>query len=412
MLNIDTYATSTSYVLSAQRIIVLIDLARFINPKFYFEAVLKTTIVGSPAYAELYNVTDGTPVAGSEVSVNETTPKRVRSGSLTLLSVAKEYTWRYHATSPAQNWAYAVRLIIVDEFTTLTKLEHLVEISQSGTTTSSTFVTFSYPKYYYFEENKFEGTLTVYFEVTMYVSAMTGEAQLYNVTDGVPVAGSTVSTTSTTHKRVRSGTITLVNGKEYTVRFRNTTSGKTTYLRGAKIIIQQTGTDIAKTQIIKSCGYFKSNRTLEYARIFNQIYLDKGNLPYELTFYYEADLSLSVACSDLFNITDNTSVPQSEVCGAGRKRSVSITLIDLKEYDSRIRTTDLAYTVYIYKAWVIIDYVYAVPPPPFVKKAEQIVRIKWIRPIAIIKRNGVVIAHCTPYTPFRVPRRVKVIEME
>ena len=59
------------------------------------------------------------------------------------------------------------------------------------------------------------GTQSFYLEVFMRATEGTVEAELYNVTDGVTVAGSNVSTSSATLVRLRSGALTLVNGKEY-----------------------------------------------------------------------------------------------------------------------------------------------------------------------------------------------------
>ena len=49
----------------------------------------------------------------------------------------------------------------------------------------------------------------------MRATAGTVEAELYNITDALVVANSTISSTSATYVRLRSGAITLVTGKEY-----------------------------------------------------------------------------------------------------------------------------------------------------------------------------------------------------
>ena len=51
----------------------------------------------------------------------------------------------------------------------------------------------------------------------------------------LPMAGSEVTTTSTTYVRLRSGAITLTNAKEYEVQF-GTSGSDAGYFKGAKII--------------------------------------------------------------------------------------------------------------------------------------------------------------------------------
>jgi len=354
--NVLTSTTSTTYVLSSYRIIASIDPTRYVNPSFYFEAVFLSNVSGVKAYTELYNVTDGVSVSGSEVFNDTSVYLRKRSGVITLPSTAKDYTFRYKVDSGTRNYIRSVRIIIVDNYTTLTKLEHQIEIGDYDATMSDILHELPYPKTYLFEGDKFDGTLTVYFEATIYVSAKTAQADLYNVTDGVSVGGSLVSTTSTTPVRVRSGAITLISGKQYRVRYRNNVAGKTTYINGAKIIIRQTATEITKTQLVKYCGLHTGTGITYLQRLPDQIYLDKSNLPIGLTFYFEVEKAVVYANSDLYNVTDASSVSGTDHTGSGVWRSGALTLLDLKEYDSRIRTTNPAYSVRLIRAWVIIDY--------------------------------------------------------
>jgi hypothetical protein len=87
----------------------------------------------------------------------------------------------------------------------------------------------------------FDKVDAVYFEVAMAVdSGYTGYAELYNVTDGTSIAGSEVSTTSTTTVVVRSGDIkaNLPSG-EKTYGFRLRVTGGTQYIRGVRIVVVQ-----------------------------------------------------------------------------------------------------------------------------------------------------------------------------
>ena len=349
--------SDTVYFRSTRREIILIDPSRYASPTFYFEAVLRSDVTGVKAYARMYNETDGAPVAGGEVWHDTPDDTRKRSGALTLPSTAKEYSWEMKVDAGTTGVYHAVRIIIVDTFTTLTTLEHQIELGDRISTSSDFFRYPSYPKKYLFEADKFDGALTVYFEATGYVAQKPMEAQLYNYTDGVEVSGSTVTISSLTPVRARSGTITLVDGKLYGIRYRSTTSGKQGYLNGAKIIIQQTSAEIEKTQLVKMISPDKSTISMTYIRVYCQIYLDKGNLPSGLTFYYEADLDSSIPITDLYNVTDGVSVEGSELQGAGRQRSGTLTLADLKEYDSRFRMTQEGIIKHLMKSWLIIDYV-------------------------------------------------------
>lgn len=79
------------------------------------------------------------------------------------------------------------------------------------------------------------GTQSFFLEVFMRATTGTAEAELYNITDGLIVAGSELSTTSTSHVRLRSVAITLVNGKEYRLQLKRLNSDAGAIL-GAQIV--------------------------------------------------------------------------------------------------------------------------------------------------------------------------------
>jgi hypothetical protein len=79
-----------------------LNTTRLINPnaytstvKFRLEVIVKTSASAVPVYARLYNMTDGVPVSGSQISSTATTSTRVRSDQFTLISGAKEYAIQY-----------------------------------------------------------------------------------------------------------------------------------------------------------------------------------------------------------------------------------------------------------------------------------------------------------------------------
>ena len=57
--------------------------------------------------------------------------------------------------------------------------------------------------------------MVAYFEVYLRATTGTARARLHNDTDDVSVAGSEVVTTSPTYVRLRSGALTLLDGRVY-----------------------------------------------------------------------------------------------------------------------------------------------------------------------------------------------------
>jgi hypothetical protein len=77
--------------------------------------------------------------------------------------------------------------------------------------------------------------VTFVFEATMKANAGTVYARAYNITDGAALASSQVSTTSATKVRVRSGTVTPTDAKQYRAEFARD-SGAAGEKWGAQII--------------------------------------------------------------------------------------------------------------------------------------------------------------------------------
>ena len=80
---------------------------------------------------------------------------------------------------------------------------------------------------------------TVIFNMEVFIRSTSGtaEVELYNVTDGIIVTGSNVSTASASFVRLRSGTITLTDGKEYRLQLKREASGGGAILGGHLIAI-------------------------------------------------------------------------------------------------------------------------------------------------------------------------------
>jgi len=80
----------------------------------YFEAVIAAGASGQTVYARLYNITEDTPVSGSEVSSTVVYPdfERVRSGNLTLPTYPVELRAEIGSKPGETNYIKGARLII------------------------------------------------------------------------------------------------------------------------------------------------------------------------------------------------------------------------------------------------------------------------------------------------------------
>ena len=90
----------------------LIDRSDFATDAlFYFEAVLQSSTPAVTAKAYLYNITDGSIVAGSEVTTTSVTATRLRSAAITL-SGAKEYRAEFGGDAGGIYNCYAADVIV------------------------------------------------------------------------------------------------------------------------------------------------------------------------------------------------------------------------------------------------------------------------------------------------------------
>jgi hypothetical protein len=94
-------------------------ISRLLNPNayasgvtFYLEVIIKTSAVTVPVYAQVYNVTDGVVIAGSEITSTSTTPTRLRSGQFTLASGAKQYRVQFGGQPGGVYTCYGADLIV------------------------------------------------------------------------------------------------------------------------------------------------------------------------------------------------------------------------------------------------------------------------------------------------------------
>jgi len=305
--------------------LVLWDGTKYSGEAVYFEALLQCvscTGGNARASATLYS-SGGTAVTGSTITSTSASGARVRSSDISSnLTDNTSYTVRFRvdATSGTAK-VRAARLIVVQSSTTMiTDTQTQVEIGNSETTTSSSYVGLTNVKYYLYDSSKFNPAPTVYFEATMRATAAT-TAYAILADSIVPggacngqLASSEVSVTGATWTRVRSSAITLTRGSVYGVCIRNSTSGQTAGIANAKIIIEQSDTtggikalETVQQQINTLATDTDSTYTLQsYFNRFDPANFKGGNF----NIFYEVDLKTSAgtAYAQLFNVSGSYTV--------------------------------------------------------------------------------------------------------
>lgn len=319
--------------------IVLVNLANYVSPTVYFEVNWASTAAN--AQARLYNVTDGAVVAGSAVSGSSL--NRVRSGAITLPAGDKEYKIQVINPGLSISDLNNIKIIVVDSYGSLTTLQHQIEIVLPVSHTSTTYIDVYASGYYNWDNIKFDGSVTIYYEAVLYCAkAKAVYSQLVD-SAGVAVAGSEVTVTATTPTRIRSSAITLTAGVDYKPQIK-TPLGNEMRITAAKIIIVQTGTPITKTQVIKRVGYSQSSSFTSAQRVYCAILYTQANFP-TLTIYFESTLKVGdvndIANADLYDVTGAASVVGSPISHTGdliatRTRSAAISLTNAREYDGRL----------------------------------------------------------------------------
>ena len=90
-----------------------------INPDDYpssatlqLEAVLKTSNASFASFARLFNITDGTQVAGSQIQSTSTTGERKRGSAITLVASDKEYKIQRGGLPGATYRCHTARVVV------------------------------------------------------------------------------------------------------------------------------------------------------------------------------------------------------------------------------------------------------------------------------------------------------------
>jgi hypothetical protein len=342
------------------------DSTQYTSSSVYFEAVLKTSATSCFVSAALFKkgAVDYI-VAESQVNSNSTSYERVRSGKITL-EEGQEYIVEI-MRSAGTGYINSSRLIIYQESSSIDNMETQPLLSAYtigvGNTYTEPAPTYSQPPMrFYYDSSQFDGTVTVYFEAGLRIDGTnTGYARLYNVTNGTAVTDSDVTSTNTdttVHERKRSGAITLTSGREYTVQFKNSNASGNTWMGGAKLIIQQSGTGLETTESYYQLGFTTYGGTYTNTSYTAKNHINNfepqnwsGTTP---TYYHEATFQMNNSSyngyMELYNKTDSSSIDirsSSWSTALTRYRSSSLTMPTAsKELEMRVKVDNASYPMY------------------------------------------------------------------
>ncbi|MBU0975258.1 hypothetical protein KJ918_00510, partial [Patescibacteria group bacterium] len=246
------------------------------NFSYYFEATMKTS--AGTGYTQLMNRTSNSAITSSEITSTSANYERVRSSDITSNMPS------FPSTYFAQN------------------LDTQIKNSATNTTSvsSSCFII------------QVDNLLTG--------GAPTAYADLYNVTDGVQVSSSEVSTSSMSWTRVRSSSISLTTGKEYAVRVKTSdTNSVPFYISNAKIIHDQSDAinGVKNTELIYQLVndmHTDSDSTytsLYHLYDFDPAAFDGGAFSY----FLESTIKTSggTGYAQLYNVSDSSAISGSEI---------------------------------------------------------------------------------------------------
>jgi hypothetical protein len=199
---------------------------------------------GVTTYADLYSLTDGTAVSGSEVSTTSInwTNGFVRSSDFSL-ETDKEYIVRLWSSQDGA-WVHmqnAKILLHQEDSNGITDLETVQQyVNTRSTQSGTTYVQKDFINAH-FKDSFLTGNLSYQFEATMRTTGETGYAILRNRSDSNNVTGSELTTTSTDYERVRSPDITANIpdvAKAYDTSIRGFDSNQTTSVSSSWLLVQ------------------------------------------------------------------------------------------------------------------------------------------------------------------------------
>ena len=206
-----------------------------------------------------------------------------------------------------------------------------------------------------------------YFEVVMKESSTSysAEAELYDVTSSGAVTGSTLTTTSTSYVRLRSGTLALTSGHTFSVYTASSSTSGTCSITAARIVVQDNITngwtkgEEWETIACPGSTTLTTNQTLPV-----QWYYETTSVRGEtMTNYLDASLyssSASGTCSlILYDLTAGAAVTggtlTSTATSATEYRTSAVALTNAHTYQVLLHGSSTSYTSYVTGAHMVLD---------------------------------------------------------
>lgn len=274
------------------------------------------------AYIELYNLTDGASVTGSEILSTSTTTTLVTSGDISSnMTTAKDYLVRWKADdgaggAPTNSSTFDKAVLDIKQDGDVTKTLTTIELGEDNNVPSTSYAAPAFYAVFGFESARFDGTTTAYLEAVLKPNSSSNVVYgaLYDITAGAQVASSEVTHTGdTTKTRKRSGAITLIDGHEY----RPDVKGDSTSddLCSISVIIKQTGTPSKTDCFIPVLNGATAGTGSSYN--YQVRYVDFDASDYDgntKVFKYEATISSSSGNTAYYNLYNNTDAGQLAEC--------------------------------------------------------------------------------------------------
>lgn len=202
--------------------------------RMYFEAWMYVS--GGTGSAGLHT-TGGTLVTGSECTTTSGSLVRVRSG-LFNGPAAGNYYYGIKNSGGGTTYLIEARVVILQNGL-ITKTQTYFQLGGYQTRALTAYAN-SWPITWGYTSANWSGTKAGYFEVVMAASGTTGDDVYARLVDTDGTVYATLTTDSTTLVRLRSGAITLTNGKHYFVELAGKTGSVTCIVTAARIILNQT----------------------------------------------------------------------------------------------------------------------------------------------------------------------------
>ena len=375
------YTASITYVPTDNSLgLVYWDADKYSGATVYLEIVYYEYGYSNPSIA-LYTEA-GSLVTSFTPNLGDFANHRYRSSALTLTDNTT-YTVRWKAANADHpHTLYAARFVVIQtDNTKITDTETNIELGASTTTTSTSYVNLTNKKVWGYDSSKFTPSPTAYFEAVLAndTADQTTYAALY--TDGAScasqVSGSEVSVTNTSYARVRSGSISLTTGTDYSVCIK--AGANTAKMINAKVILNQTDStngvrdvELYQMQINGEATDADAtySSTVKYTGFNNGFYATEiGFEGGTFNYFYETTMKTSAGTgyARLYNATSGSAVTGGEITTSStsysRVRSADITsnmptttstYFINQEMDTQIKNSG-SDTTSVANSWIIIQ---------------------------------------------------------